>query len=175
MKDGLAVAYAMKRRGKKYAKGGLVDPPAGSLDGERDLSASEDEALEAQGAGSPAKKPEQDEEMLHTSPDADNSVEFEEGLGSASDEASQPEDVDHPLSANEDIVEAIMHKRRMAKGGLVEDAGSQSEDVFEPSDSFSEHGQEGNLKENYASDLSDEDKDLSLVAQIMKDRKSKRR
>jgi hypothetical protein len=72
------------------------------------------------------------------------------------------------------IVEAILKDRRMAQGGMVEESGDGVESVFEPHDAFNEHGQEGNLKENYASDLSDETKDEGIVGQILSDRKKKK-
>lgn len=125
-KKSLAVAYAMKKRSKKMAHGGIVEPEESALDGDMDLQASESGALEEQ-----------------------------------------------HKSENEDIVDAIMAKRRMASGGMILPAG-ETEDQFIAADRFSDHGQEANLKEDYASDLSDEDKDQSLVAQIMRDRKKKK-
>lgn len=170
----LGVAYAMKKRNKKpkgYAKGGEVAPPAGSLDGDMDLDASEEEVI-GMDRGIDAGD---DKSMMHKAKGSNPKVEdghgLEEGMGM---EGKQPSDSLHGASLNEDIVDSIMHARkRMAEGGMVEEAGDSSS-VFEPEDAFNQHGQEANLKENYASDLSNEDHDQSLIGQILSERRKKK-
>lgn len=176
-KSSLGVAYATKRRNKKpkgYAKGGVIDPPEGSLDGDDDLQASEQELV---GESRPISEHESmDDEMLKFMKDSNPKVEegmgLEEGSGM---EGKQPSDGLHDGSSlNEDIVDSIMHARkRMAEGGMVEDAGD-SDTVFAPEDAFNQHGQESNLKEDYSSDLSNEDHDQSIIGQILSERKKKR-
>lgn len=74
-------------------------------------------------------------------------------------------------SENEDIVDAIMAKRKMAEGGLVEDAG-QVDDQFEPINQFSEHGDPNDV-DSPGPDMDHESDDQSLIAQILKSRKKR--
>ena len=76
------------------------------------------------------------------------------------------------VSENEDIVDAIMAKRKYASGGMVEDAG-QVDDKFMPINQFSEHGDPNDV-DSPGPDIDNESDDQKLVAQILKDRKAKR-
>jgi hypothetical protein len=118
-----------------------------------------------------------DRRMLSTSPDADEPQESRANLSRGEGRPGvQPSD---GISENADIVEAIMAKRaaknaaRFAKGGQVYTAGD-TDSVTEPEDAFSGHGQDGNLKESYATDLDNDDLDQDLIGQILNDRKRKR-
>lgn len=137
-KESLGVAYSMKRRNKKYAKGGMVG-----------------------------------EKMMDTSPDSEPAELMESDMNrSEMQKADQPMDDLHSNSTiHEDIVQAILAKRKFATGGMVEDAG-QVDDKFMPIDQFSEHGDPNDV-DSPGPDMDHESDDQDLVAQILKGRKKR--
>lgn len=165
-KGSLAVAYAMKKR-NKMAKGGVVAPDA--IESEILKDRKIDMSADVHG----------EDRMMDTSPDKDEPQEAMANLSHGEGMPGQePDDQipDESLNSDASLIDAILDERRrkkMAKGGQVVEAGDTA-DVFEPEDAWSGHGQDGNLKENYASDLSNDDLDQSLVGQILRDRKKKR-
>lgn len=174
-KQALAIAYATKRRNKKYAKGGPVDGDTDGMGVESPDASSEeirkDRVIEK------AADVHGDEEMMHGSPKPNPAVESGSGLEEgAGREGRQPSDGISEQSENQDIVEAIMFKRKkMAEGGRVTEAAGNTDSVFDAEDAFSGHGSvDANLKENLADDTDDSDHDHDLIGQILSDRKRKR-
>lgn len=168
----LAAAYAMKKRNKKkFAKGGPVDGDVGT-DGQThpDASTSKDRKIDK------SADVHGDKEMMEFHKESNPSVEAGHGLSSGEGkEGHQPSDGMSSQSDNMDIVEAIMHKRKlMAEGGQVTEKAGPTDDVFGAEDDFSSHGDvDANLKENLSDDTDDDDQDHSLIGQILRDRKRK--
>ena len=219
-KQSLAIAYSMKQRNrKKMSTGGLADskedlegsgdmqPDASSLDGDKDLSATESEAMASRvrtedddqwqqdpkedhdirennervnsfsngGKIPDVREVEGERRMLNTSRDKQpaelSGSDFNRGQGSEGRQPMDPLGVATPGQ----IVDIIMGARKaakFAKGGQVYEAGDAAS-ITEPEDAWSGHGQDGNLKENYASDIDNDDLDQSLIGQILRDRKRK--